>query len=249
MNFADKKKAYKELQNSDHLCCDKELLGKLAPKSASLKSGIVDKEKAQRDVLWDLLDVATVDEIIAYRKPGKKLPIKDVTALSYLLKSKMPTTKLELKQFDEMICELMDSIEADGIALPDDIQDEVSEVKKQLSQAMLTIQFTDKLLALDLEKATQPQMAAIARGLKLEPADFKGATLRIVLDDYRLNLPKIGEATEEEMIPTPSTPSTNSGDVSGDVSVSDAPIIEEAEDETPVAELVEAKKKADTDQV
>lgn len=128
MKFPDKKKAYHQMQNADHLKCDRDLLARKAPKSVALTIGLVNKEKAQRDILWALLDVATIEEIEANRKP--------------------------------------------------EVVNEIPVVNP----------FLQKLLDADLANETQPKMAAIARGLKLETPDYKAVTLRIVLDDYRFKL-------------------------------------------------------------
>jgi len=200
MNFTEKKQAYQKMQNPAHLCCDHELLTKKAPDAFVLKMGIVDQAKAQREILWALLDVATVEEIESYRKPDEKLNLS-IAALSLLLSYSIPSTKEGLKEYDDSICELMDQVEKAGVSLPDELQDRVSLAKKYLSDAMVKIQFTEKLIAMDLAKATQPQLASITRSLKLETPNYTAATLRIVLDDYRFSLPKFEEASEEEKIP------------------------------------------------
>ena len=72
MNFAEKKQAYQELQGSGHLEMDKELLKNKAPHANALNTGIIDPAKAQREILWALLDVATIEEITASRKLNLK---------------------------------------------------------------------------------------------------------------------------------------------------------------------------------
>jgi len=187
MKFGDKKKAYQQMQDPAHLECDRELLKVKAPKSVALTTGMVNKEKAQRDILWALLDVATVEEIEANRKP--------------------------------------------------EVVNEIPAVNP----------FLQKLLDADLANETQPKMAAIARGLKLETPDYKAVTLRIVLDDYRLSLPKIGEATEEEMIPVEAHLEIVNELTEENENLQEQLEEKEAELEDTAAELAEAKKKAEPD--
>ncbi|MGV8094501.1 MAG: hypothetical protein AB2L24_21820 [Mangrovibacterium sp.] len=85
MNFAEKKQAYQDLQGSGHLEVDRELLRRKAPHAHALNTGILDPVKAQREILWALLDVTTIDEIKANRKPAEQPanpepePKKDLT--------------------------------------------------------------------------------------------------------------------------------------------------------------------------
>ncbi len=72
MKFAEKKKAYHELQGACHLEADRELLKKKAPQSPALNFGIIRSGKLQREILWALLDVATVNEITTNRKPTEQ---------------------------------------------------------------------------------------------------------------------------------------------------------------------------------
>ena len=131
MNFAEKKQAYLELQDTAQLEPDRELLKKKAPNASELQTVIIDKEKAQCEILWALLDLATVDEITANRPA----PVKELT------------------------------------------KEEIDLCKEK--------EATVQLIALDIESATQPVLAAIARTLKLTTPDFKAATLRPILKDLR----------------------------------------------------------------
>lgn len=204
MNFTEKKQAYQKMQDPDRLCCDHELLTKKAPNSLILKIGVVDQAKAQREILWALLDVATVEEIESYRNPAPKKS-EWIEKLVSLITASVPETIEGLKLADDTVCELLDQLEADGIDLTDDQKNNVSAYKGYLSAAMIDLrkkEVEQKLIGLDLESATQPELAKIARSLNLAPnPDFKAATLRPQLDDYRLNLLKVSEGSGEEMIP------------------------------------------------
>jgi len=203
MKFADKKKAYQQMQDPAHLCCDHELLTQKAPKSPALHTGVVDKVKAQREILWALLDVATVKEIESYRNPAKKNS-GFIEKLVAIITSPAPETMAELKLADDEVCELLDQLEADGVELTDDQKDLVSAYKGLLSAAMVEIrkkEAENELVALDLQDTAQPKLASIARILKIETEDYKKATLLPLLDAYRLNLPKVSEGSGEEMIP------------------------------------------------
>lgn len=70
MKFAEKKEAYARLQNAEMLEKDVALLRYKKPDSTALKNAIVNREKAQKDIIWELLDVATVEEILKNREIG-----------------------------------------------------------------------------------------------------------------------------------------------------------------------------------
>ena len=232
MNFADKKKAYEELRDHSHLCCDRELLEKKAPKSKALRINLVNKVVAQQEILWALLDVATVDEIKAYRKPAKKTP-EELIRLLELINSGVPDTKESIKEADDSVCKLLDTLEKAEIELTDEQKDLVSAYKGLLSSALIEIREKEaalevesiktELISLDLKAASQSKLAQIARILKIESANKKKATLVPLLEAYKANLPKQSEGTGSEMIPV------------------------EAHLEETAAELAEAKKKADPD--
>lgn len=203
MKFSDKKAAYNELVGEKHLCCDRELLEKKNPKHSTLKSGIINREKAQRDILWALLDVATVEEIKAYRNPTPKKS-EWIEKLVALITAPTPETTAELKIADETVCELLDKLEADGIELTDDQKNNVSAYKGYLSAAMIELRKKDvekELLGMDLQATAQPKLASIARLLNIEAPDYKKATLIPLLDAYRLNMPKVSEGSGVKMIP------------------------------------------------
>ena len=203
MNFTEKKQAYQKMQDPAHLCCDRELLTKKSPDALVLKMGVVDQAKAQREILWTLLDVATVEEIKSYRKPASKNN-ELIEKLVSLITAQVPETIETLKLADDTVCELMDKLEAEGIELTDDQKNNVSAYKGYLSAAMVDIRKkeTEKsLIALDLSATTQPELAKIARIIGLTPINFKKETLLPLLDAYRLNLPKVSEGSGEEMIP------------------------------------------------
>jgi peptidoglycan hydrolase CwlO-like protein len=63
-----------------------------------------------------------------------------------------------------------------------------------------TAEFIEKLLAVDFLTVKQPELANIARGLKIEAPDYKLATLRPLLEEYRLNLPKVSESHSDQVI-------------------------------------------------
>ena len=138
MNFSEKKEAYQSLQDPAHLEPDRELLTRKAPHAPALKTGMVDKEKSQCEILWDLLDHASEEEITANRTP--------------------------VIQF-------------------------VAKVNEAYEKAII------KLAETDLETATQPQLAALARSLKIETTDYKLATLRPLLFKFLTDLKDLKDLT------------------------------------------------------
>lgn len=139
MKFADKKEAYRKLQDESMLEKDIELLRIKKPDSHALKTGIVDRVKVQKDVLWELLDVVGADEIKNNRAVSSKQSHSDQDI---------------------------------------DLKNEARE--KAIA----------KLLETDVEKASQPVLANIARALDIVPENFKVSTLRPILADFVLKLPK-----------------------------------------------------------
>lgn len=68
MVHQDKHAAYLELKGEKHLGKDQALLEKLKPTSRALRNlSNPDKGKIQQEILWDLLDVATKEEILRSR--------------------------------------------------------------------------------------------------------------------------------------------------------------------------------------
>lgn len=213
MKFADKKKAYQQMQDPAHLKCDRDLLARKAPKSVALTTGLVNKEKAQRDILWALLDVAEVDEILKNRIPvgDKKPPLSD---------------------------------------------DELKDIEKKTKHA----EAIQKLLSLDLEKASQPVMANLVRVLGIVPIDFKAATIRPILIDFISNIEKADEHQEETIPVEVHLEAVNeltdeNEQLKGELEEKELENEDlqeqleekEAELEDTAAELAEAKKKAESD--
>jgi hypothetical protein len=75
MNFLQKNPLYLKLQDPSALEADGLLLQKKNPKARSLSLKSFDKVKLQKEILYELLDYATEEEIINNRK-GIKAPEK-----------------------------------------------------------------------------------------------------------------------------------------------------------------------------
>ena len=200
MNFAEKKQAYGQLQGQEHLEADKELLLKKSPKSPALRVGLINRAKAQCEIVWALLDVAGVEEITANRPaPVKKLAIeemKDITAETGKLAAHIHKVKT-LEEKAEIIAQIKELIK--------DFPEDMATVMLKLPESIVpdfvkTAEFIEKLLAVDFLTVKQPELANIARGLKIEAPDYKVATLRPILEEYRLNLPKVSESHSDQVI-------------------------------------------------
>lgn len=203
MKFAEKKQAYQNLQDPAHLKFDRELLEKKAPKSPALTIGMVNKEKAQREILWALLDVAEVDEILANRPaPIKKLTKADILAI--VEEAGKLTAHIHKAETIEAKNELVEQIKILVKELPEGVTSVVIKLAESIiPDAVKKAEFTQKLLTADLETIKQPEAASIARGLNFQPENFKLATLKPLLQDYLANIPKIGKATGEKMTEVP----------------------------------------------
>lgn len=202
MKFAEKKKAYQELQDPAQLVPDRDLLLIKNPKSSALNTGIVDRTKTQREILWALLDVCTVDEITANRPaPVKKLTIeemKDITAETGKLAAHVHKVKT-LEEKAEIIAKIKELIK--------DFPEDMAVIMLKLPESIVpdfvkVAEFVEKLRVIDLSKATQPELAAIARGLNIipPPIDFKADTLRPMLNEFQVNLPKVSESHSDQVI-------------------------------------------------
>lgn len=191
MNFAEKKQAYNQLQDPAQLEPDRELLAKKAPHAPELQNGIFDKEKSQRETLWALLDVATVEEITANRPA----PVKELT------KEEMFVIAEQAAKLTNLIHKVTTLEEKDGLVA--EIMELIKPIPFKAAEIMLKLPLSivpdfvkkaeaeKELLAIDLETAKQPVMASLARALSLETPDFKSSTLRPLLKDLRdLNLLK-----------------------------------------------------------
>jgi len=67
MDFLKKNELFIKLQAGDHLDADKALLTRLNPKSKILAQKFFDRNKERKEVLYELLDVADEEEILASR--------------------------------------------------------------------------------------------------------------------------------------------------------------------------------------
>ncbi len=205
MKFSEKKLAYQTMQSVEHVDADRALLQVKSPQSYALISGILDKVKAQREILWSLLDVATVEEIRENRKAlSSREDIKSFKDLEEILSSdiKETLTKEEIIEQAEKILSLAEKIGEENI--PDEMKKTLVAHLGYLNEVKKTIEESDaaeyrkalikEILELDLVKAEQKTLLTYARALGLKTPDNKAATLRTLLEEYRMNLPKIGEA-------------------------------------------------------
>jgi hypothetical protein len=200
MDFAEKKEAYPQLQHEKHLEADRGLLAKKSPNDPALTSGVIDKERAQREILWALLDVASVEEILSNRPaPVKKLTIeemKDITAETGKLAAHVHKVK-SLEEKAEIIAQIKELIKD----FPADVVSVILKLPESIIPDFVKpAEFIEKLLAVDFLTVKQPELANIARGLKIEAPDYKLATLRPILEEYRLNLPKVSESHSDQVI-------------------------------------------------
>lgn len=197
MNFSEKKQAYGQLQGQEHLEADKELLLNKSPKSPALNLATIDRNKAQREILWALLDVASFEEIKESRKP-------------------------EVGSHKDQVIDLMNVARENAIK---------------------------KLIEIDIETATQPVIANIARSIQIETPDYKAATLRPLLKNFK-DLLVIAENADDSAGSAIEELEGKVEDLESENEDLQEQLDEkEAELEETAAELAEAKKKAQTDPV
>nr|WP_321409318.1 hypothetical protein [uncultured Carboxylicivirga sp.] len=81
MDLGQRKTAMRQLTDASQLEADKALLQSLKPHSRVLKTKYPTSERTQREVLWDLLEVASLDDIKANRsKANESKPMDDEVA-------------------------------------------------------------------------------------------------------------------------------------------------------------------------
>lgn len=200
MNFAEKKQAYHQLQGQEHLEADKELLLTKSPKSPALRVGLINREKAQCEIVWALLEVVSVEEIIANRPAPVKIISKE--KLGFISEQAgIMTAHIHKAESIEAKNELIKKIKELIQDMPEDITSVIIETAESIIPDFVkTAEFIEKLLAVDFLTVKQPELANIARGLKIEAPDYKLATLRPILEEYRLNLPKVSESHSDQVI-------------------------------------------------
>ena len=91
MDFAQKKIWFEKLLGAEFLEADLKLLREKKPESQALQTGLIDKKQAQSDVLWDLLEVATGEEIKTNR--GEKNEVKTVQKTKETTPKPQPVNK------------------------------------------------------------------------------------------------------------------------------------------------------------
>lgn len=205
MNFIEKKKHYTAMQGPQFLDADRALLEKMNPGSPALRTGVVDKARAQRETLFALLDVATPDEIKANRPAEKKVLSKqemDAIVALAAKKSYQIHSVSTLDKKDVLVAEIKDMLkelpEAATTIVIKHAESIVPDFVKEKEDAEAKAYAEKQLIELDIEKADQKKLSAITRILKLQPENFKGDTLKALLLDYRNNLPKTENGNGEE---------------------------------------------------
>ena len=80
MKFTEKNAAKIKLQSANHVDADKALLQKKDPGAKAILKTSADKLRLDKEILWDLLEVATVEEIeknrAAFKKPKNQQQAK-----------------------------------------------------------------------------------------------------------------------------------------------------------------------------
>jgi len=121
MVHQDKHAAYGQLKGAIHLDEDKSLLEKLKPTSKALRNlANPNKGKVQGDILWDLLDVASPEEIIRNRDVAEEIsqrpsepnppPPPDDPSPEEILNAKLFATDLDSCKSDKLLKELVEGL-------------------------------------------------------------------------------------------------------------------------------------------
>lgn len=198
MDFAEKKEAYLRMQHEKHLEADRDMLAKKSPNDSALTTGVIDKERAQREILWALLDVASVEEIISNRITPEeiyKIKFSEQFKAIQMDATSGKFSKIELISFNDRLSNLLSAGDT-----PDEFKMEVHALSGYLESEIKFHEFNEKLLAVDFLTVKQPELAGIARGLKIDSPDYKLATLRPIMEEYRANLPKVSESHSDQVI-------------------------------------------------
>ncbi len=173
MDLGTRKKALNALINVKHLEADKELLKAKRPHSHVFKRKYPTPERTHREVLWDLLSVASKEQIEANRKTGSSSNDEDDEATkAAALKAKQEKEAADKKAQEE--------------AEKEAAQKKVDEAKAEL-------------LALDLDnKPNYHRMVSIVATLDIKVENKKTKTLIAALKMVKAELTKVDPVSEDE---------------------------------------------------
>lgn len=181
MNFRERKITYEQLKGEVHLEADKALLAKLNP-GHNLLTRLLKPDRLQAEILWELLgmDAVTREMVVKNRRSMQGPSVEEMKAIveeaGKLTAHIHKVESFEAKQ--EIINLITEMIKMFPVKLQEPI---LSLANGIVPDFVKKAEAEKELLAMDLDKATQKEMAAMVRALKLETKDMKADTIRPVL--------------------------------------------------------------------
>ena len=204
---------YENLKGVQFFEPDKQLLLEKNPNHAIFKKKYLKPAKHQLEILWDLSNICTHEEIVinrrAWFKSSEKIRVKaTITEIAILFEKTMNAeTLVQAKALAVTITEkaetMPEAVKADALKILGEVMgmltDKLDPVKLAAKKA------TDAkaaaiagLLKIDIDTAKQAVLANYCKILGVKGKDKKAATLRPLLKEFLEKLkPEVNEETEE----------------------------------------------------
>ncbi|WP_289054183.1 hypothetical protein [Carboxylicivirga marina] len=178
MDLGKRKEALRQLTDAAHLAADKALLEAKKPHSRALKIKFPTKERTQREVLWELLDVVSPDDIKSNRAFAAK------AAEEAAEKKRIADEEAEAER--QRIAEEAQKLKAKEEAIKKGLK------KNEGLKRVIVICQSDK--------KDYPEMKKLVKELEIETADVKKATLEEALLAYRDEQVKKANAILKDLV-------------------------------------------------
>ncbi|MCW3784920.1 hypothetical protein [Plebeiibacterium sediminum] len=180
MDLGTRKKALNALINVKHLEADKELLKAKRPHSHVFKRKYPTPERTHREVLWDLLNVASKEEIETNRKTFTSSKDEDEAKKAAELKTKQEKEAAEKEAKEKAEKEAKEKAEKEAA------QKKITEAKTEL-------------IAMDLDnKPNYHRMVSIIATLDIVVENKEKETIVAALKAVKAELIKVDPVSEEE---------------------------------------------------
>lgn len=195
MSFEQQKANYEALKGTEHLETDMELLAKILPESPWLKRKLVDHATHHDAVLWALCKTCTRQQIEDNRKPPIDFQrIADDTAKIIAVLPGSESEKVANELMDQLVEVIKPLSESERIEILKQATDAFPDFAAIAKQNVI-----NSLLATDLETVSQSVLAKFIRDLGITAINMKANTIRPILIQFKLNLPKEDPGSGEKM--------------------------------------------------
>ncbi len=157
MNIHDKHSAYSRLKTADEskIRADIALLQQKSPKNKALDFPSLNMERKEQEVLWELLDFATVEEIEAARMPKTAEEIKREQDLKFLSTEKAEVIAKDIAFLAEK------APESEALLLSDE---ELQLKGKKVLEALLDVVTADEIVVARFKVVENPPIVGTDEG-------------------------------------------------------------------------------------